>query len=84
MTEREARSKFKQIVAAVHYCHSKKIVHRDLKAENLLLDANKNVKIAGMYGYLRRYNLLNFPVMISLYIEFQSFLMFVEIPANWG
>ena len=47
MSEREARSKFKQIVAAVHYCHSRKVVHRDLKAENLLLDANKNVKIAG-------------------------------------
>ena len=47
MTEREARQKFKQIVAAVHYCHCMKIVHRDLKAENLLLDANMNVKIAG-------------------------------------
>ena len=47
MNEREARKKFKQIVAAVAYCHSRHIVHRDLKAENLLLDAGLNIKIAG-------------------------------------
>lgn len=47
MNERDARKKFKQIVAAVSYCHSRQVVHRDLKAENLLLDAALNIKIAG-------------------------------------
>ncbi|KAK2913036.1 hypothetical protein Q8A73_007149 [Channa argus] len=46
MKEKEARAKFRQIVSAVHYCHGKNIVHRDLKAENLLLDADSNIKIA--------------------------------------
>uniref|UniRef100_A0A8C2X9H8 MAP/microtubule affinity-regulating kinase 3 n=1 Tax=Cyclopterus lumpus TaxID=8103 RepID=A0A8C2X9H8_CYCLU len=60
MKEKEARAKFRQvimfclwycflspqIVSAVHYCHLKNIVHRDLKAENLLLDADANIKIA--------------------------------------
>uniref|UniRef100_A0A8D3BDJ3 non-specific serine/threonine protein kinase n=1 Tax=Scophthalmus maximus TaxID=52904 RepID=A0A8D3BDJ3_SCOMX len=46
MKEKEARAKFRQIVSAVHYCHQKNIVHRDLKAENLLLDADANIKIA--------------------------------------
>ena len=31
MKEKEARLKFRQIVSAVQYCHSKKIIHRDLK-----------------------------------------------------
>ncbi|KAI0979108.1 hypothetical protein GJ496_010853 [Pomphorhynchus laevis] len=46
MGEREARMKFRQIVSAVQYLHQKNIVHRDLKAENLLLDGDMNVKIA--------------------------------------
>uniref|UniRef100_A0A663F478 Uncharacterized protein n=1 Tax=Aquila chrysaetos chrysaetos TaxID=223781 RepID=A0A663F478_AQUCH len=45
MKEKEARAKFRQIVSAVQYCHQKFIVHRDLKAENLLLDADMNIKI---------------------------------------
>ncbi|KAL5103791.1 Serine/threonine-protein kinase MARK2 [Taenia crassiceps] len=46
MREKDARIKFRQIVSAVQYCHQKNIVHRDLKAENLLLDADYNIKLA--------------------------------------
>ncbi|XP_019509174.1 PREDICTED: serine/threonine-protein kinase SIK2 isoform X2 [Hipposideros armiger] len=46
LNESEARRKFWQILSAVDYCHGRKIVHRDLKAENLLLDNNMNIKIA--------------------------------------
>ncbi|XP_046981436.1 serine/threonine-protein kinase SIK1-like [Schistocerca americana] len=46
MSESAARRKFWQILSAVEYCHNKRVVHRDLKAENLLLDANMNIKIA--------------------------------------
>lgn len=46
LSELDACKIFHQIVAAVSYCHSRKVVHRDLKAENLLLDANMNIKLA--------------------------------------
>nr|XP_033812442.1 MAP/microtubule affinity-regulating kinase 4 isoform X3 [Geotrypetes seraphini] len=56
MKEKEARAKFRQIVSAVHYCHQKNIVHRDLKAENLLLDADTNIKIAD-FGFSNEFTL---------------------------
>ncbi|XP_053532965.1 MAP/microtubule affinity-regulating kinase 4 isoform X2 [Ictalurus punctatus] len=58
MKEVEARAKFRQIVSAVHYCHQKNIVHRDLKAENLLLDADSNIKIAD-FGFSNEFTLGN-------------------------
>lgn len=45
MPEPEAKRIFSQIVSAVNYCHSQGVVHRDLKAENLLLDHNMNIKV---------------------------------------
>jgi len=47
MDEPAACHIFKQIVDALSYCHNKNIVHRDLKAENLLLDVDNNIKLAG-------------------------------------
>lgn len=54
LDEEESRTFFKQIVRAVHYIHSKKIIHRDLKLENILLDAQNRCKIVdfGLSDYV--------------------------------
>lgn len=42
----EALHYFQQIISGVDYCHRYNICHRDLKPENLLLDDERNIKIA--------------------------------------
>lgn len=54
MVEPEARRVFRQIVYAVRYLHQQRVVHRDLKAENLLLDADNNIKLAD-FGFSNEY-----------------------------
>ncbi|KAJ3177093.1 MAP/microtubule affinity-regulating kinase 3 [Gaertneriomyces sp. JEL0708] len=46
LKEAEARRVFRQIVCALKYCHDRNVVHRDLKAENLLLSGDMQVKIS--------------------------------------
>merc|ERR1719326_2393085 len=45
LTEEEARPYFTQLLQAVQYMHQQGVVHRDLKLENVLLDAQNNCKV---------------------------------------
>ncbi|RPD64436.1 Pkinase-domain-containing protein [Lentinus tigrinus ALCF2SS1-7] len=46
LPSKEAVGYFQQIITAIDYCHRFNIAHRDLKPENLLLDRDKNIKVA--------------------------------------
>ena len=43
--EREACLLFQQILSGVDYCHHSKVIHRDVKLENILLDERNNIKV---------------------------------------
>ena len=54
LKERDACKLFAQLISAVWYLHQKKIVHRDLKLENLLLDRHRNVIVTD-FGFANRF-----------------------------
>ena len=52
--ESEAYKYFAQLCDAVAYIHAQGIVHRDLKLENILLDAQGHVKVSD-FGFTREF-----------------------------
>ena len=46
LSEKDVRKFAQQIVEAVAYLHRKKIMHCDLKPQNILIDSSGNAKIA--------------------------------------
>ncbi|XP_010005700.1 PREDICTED: testis-specific serine/threonine-protein kinase 2-like [Chaetura pelagica] len=46
MKEDMACTRFQQLASAIEHCHNSDFAHRDLKCENILLDADLNVKLS--------------------------------------
>ena len=51
LSEEEAKEFFRQLCDAVYYCHRDKLIHRDLKLENILLESkdSKVIKVSSSY-----------------------------------
>lgn len=61
LKEDVAKSVFKQIIEGIGYCHSKNILHRDIKLDNILLAWNGEIKIGdfGVSKVVKRGEVMN-------------------------
>lgn len=57
VTEPEARYYMTQLLKGVHYLHSNRVIHRDLKLGNIFLNDDMEVKI----GRLSRFPIVQCP-----------------------
>uniref|UniRef100_A0A0R3RYX0 Protein kinase domain-containing protein n=1 Tax=Elaeophora elaphi TaxID=1147741 RepID=A0A0R3RYX0_9BILA len=55
LSENDCKPNFAQIVSAISYMHSKNIIHRDIKAENVLISAPDWIKLAD-FGFACQVN----------------------------
>jgi len=53
-SEKVIKSYTKQLLAALAYCHSNHVVHRDIKGKNILIDTKGNLKLAD-FGSAKRF-----------------------------
>ena len=44
----------RQLLSGIAYCHSHRVLHRDLKPQNLLIDNKGNIKLAD-FGLARAF-----------------------------
>ena len=58
LQEKTAKFIFKQLLQSIKYIHSKNIVHRDIKLDNILIDLNNNIKLCdfGVGKYISNNN----------------------------
>jgi serine/threonine protein kinase len=52
LPEPEVAAIAKQLVAALHYLHSHRVIHRDMKPQNILIGARRTVKLCD-FGFAR-------------------------------
>ena len=52
LPEAEVAAVARQLVSALHYLHTHRVIHRDMKPQNILVGANRQVKLCD-FGFAR-------------------------------
>lgn len=49
------RSYLYQITAAMLFCHRRRVLHRDLKPQNLLIDKHGTIKVSASFSFIQKF-----------------------------
>eukprot|EP00388_Colpodella_angusta_P005885 GDKJ01017848.1.p1 GENE.GDKJ01017848.1~~GDKJ01017848.1.p1 ORF type:complete len:631 (+),score=128.84 GDKJ01017848.1:51-1943(+) len=74
------REIMRQILCGVATCHSRGVIHRDIKPHNILINSDLTVKVAD-FGLARNYTLLNRPMtreVITLWYRAPELLLGID------
>lgn len=76
LTQEEALSFMKQMASGLHYLHSKNLMHRDLKPQNIFVSKEQELKIGGMQFKLILFEFLCVGIIYFIGIAFDTHARF--------
>lgn len=56
LSHEEVKRIMYQLIVGLHHCHSKRIIHRDVKPQNILINESGTVKVAD-FGLARAFGI---------------------------
>lgn len=56
-----------QLIKGLYYCHAHRVLHRDLKPQNLLINKEGNLKIAGRSFIFSYYSALALSTLVLVF-----------------
>ncbi|RYR64368.1 hypothetical protein Ahy_A03g010488 isoform A [Arachis hypogaea] len=77
-----------QILCGIAYCHSHRVLHRDLKPQNLLIDRSSNALKLADFGLARAFGIpvrtFTHEVCVPTYVGFLSFMEIIKFWNLWA
>jgi serine/threonine protein kinase len=73
--EKMIRSYTKQLLLALAYCHKNRVVHRDIKGKNILVDTKGRLKLAD-FGSAKKFSSMSRLFLLSVLLS----LLLLSLP----
>lgn len=65
-----------QLLVAIYFCHVRRILHRDLKPQNILIDTKHNVLKVADFGLGRTFGI---PIRVYTHEVFSKYIFILNV-----